>query len=158
MLENINPEIIVFITGLGMLLAKDLTVNFLKRKLDRKEVEVGELLDKYQKMEENDVKMTAAQEKVLAGERLVMQAINNLVQGARLPQVVKDHSNDLMAELSVVLKDVAFENVDGLIQESKDRLMEKARNNQVIQDIPQSTKDKITEAIPESIKHIVSGD
>lgn len=158
MLENINPEIIVFLTGLGMLLAKDLTVNFLKRKLDRKEVELGELSEKFDRIEKNEVVISARQEQVLAGEALVMKAINNLIQGARLPQAVKEYGNELAAEMSLILKDVAFENVDGLVDGVRDKLLTKAQESQVIQDIPQSTKDEITEAIPDSIKSIISGE
>ena len=160
MLENLGPEVIAIISTLGgtvgLIIIKDLTIGTLKRKLNRKDVEIGELMAKYEHIEKNQHEISKNQQAVIAGEQILLRALNNLTQNAKIPQPAKDYANDLIAEASLIVKDVAFENVDQMIEQVKSGVLEKFQKDQVAETIPQSTIDQITEEIPETIKKFIS--
>lgn len=156
MLDQLSAEFFVLLVPTVMLISKDLVVGFLKRKLNRRDIEVGALLDKYEAIEKNEIEISKKQDAIIASEQLLMRALNNFVQGAKLPPAVKDYSMELAQEISLILKDVAFENVDEVVDAARDNVLDRVRETQVFQDLPQSTKDLITEEIPETIRKFIS--
>ena len=160
MLENLGPEVIAIISTLGgtvgLIIIKDLTIGTLKRKLNRKDVEIGALMEKYEHIEKRQEELTQNQRAVIAGEQVLLKAINNLTQNAKIPQAAKDYATELVAEASTLVKDVAFENIDEMVEQMKSNILDKFQKSQIADEIPESTVNQITEEIPDTIKKFIT--
>lgn len=154
-----DPFSIAQAMTIGALVMKDLTVGFIRRKLDRRDTEDVVIQERLDKIEAGEIEVSNQQKALLALTDTTMKMMNNLTQNAKLPVDAKKYSNELIIEAGLLIKDYGLDNIEELTDTGRKKLLERIGNENasaLAGAFMDQATDVALDAIPDSVRKFIT--